>query len=337
MNRNELVSTLELVKLALAKDNLIPICQCFVFQNGKVSAYDNSIAIVGPANFDRAFGVHGNTALGLISGASSEEVDAKFEENSVTFKLGKTTVDLPTSSEDDFLFTEPDTEFTKIPLTVGLCEAIKLCLKTVSSDETQQALKGIHIQGDKMYSSDSDMLTQVQLKKPIKQMLMLPTAFCNAVVKIWDDRGMAKGTLGFNDEWLCAEFEDWAVYGRVPELNQQLDFAALVQKKLKGTPDRLPVPEGFADALARARVLADPESKQTAIKIAKGKMHLVTSTHMGTVNDVLTFKDHPDVEANVTASHLQQAVAVCDTIAFHTDHVVLEKSPDVLMLVSNLA
>jgi hypothetical protein len=153
---------------------------------------------------------------------------------------------------------------------------------------------------------------------------------------VWDTLGETKGTLGLSDDWYRVQFEGWEIYSRVPEINDALDFEGVIKSRMKDAVATVANPIGLTEALSRARVLADAESKKTDVSIVKGKMHLLTSTHMGDVADTLLFKDHPDVNASISAAHLQQALDYCDQMAVLENCIVLEKAPDVLMLVSNL-
>jgi DNA polymerase III sliding clamp (beta) subunit (PCNA family) len=337
MNRADLVRTLELVRPALAKDNVIPIYQCFCFEDGQVYAYNDAIGIIGPAEAEGTdpFAVHGNTLLGLLSNSSAEAIELAFKGDTLELKLGKTVAALPFFAKENFLFDPTKaTQSDTLPITVTFIEAMKVCLETVSHDETQRALMGLWLDGNQIYSCNGDMLTRITLKSKPKQARMLPTGFCQAVIKIWESLNLTKGTLKYSDEWLIAEFDEWQIWGRVPEINEMPAFDTWVKRTGKG--ETKPVPTALNDALSRARVLADPESQKTTISIGKGKVHLTTSTHMGDVDDFVTFKDHPDISCAISAAHLQQALVHCDQVAFHEDCVVLEKAPNVFMLMGTM-
>lgn len=340
MRRAELVKTLELIKPALATTSMVPIFQCFTFtNNGTVAAYDDQIAIVGPCEFEESCGIHGNTLLGLLSNSGAEDVTFQLKGEVATLTLGKTVSKLPFQPEANYIFKKPDNKWLfKLPFTEGLFDALKMCLETVSVDATQAALLGITIQGDKMYSCNGDALTRIQLRSSVgKNRVLVSTSFCSAVVKLWSTLAVTKGTLQFNDNWAYAELGDWSVYGRILEIQDPIDFEALIKRNLKGQTPTQALPDGFAEALARARVLADPESQKTLVTVDKGKLHLYTETHMGEIRDVLPLKGHPDVDANINASHLQRAIQYCDQIAFLENCTLLEKTPDVLQVVSNMA
>lgn len=336
MKRKELVQTLELIKPALSKLDVIPMFQNFCFANKTVFASDETLAIVGPTECEDEFAVHGNTLFGLLNASSAEEVSLKLDGGTATFKCGKSTSKLPYSSAEDFIFSEPTGKWDTVKVTVSLIEGLKLCLETVSSDMTQRAFLGVTIDKDMLYSSNSDALTRVKLKQAAKGRYLMPTAFCQAVIKIWDSLGMAVGTLNFSDKWCYADFDDWRIYGQTLEVDTPPDFDGVIKKSTKGKVVTQELPNGFDEALSRARVLADPESQKTTLTIEGGRLSLLTETHMGEVHDTLAMKGHPDVQASINASYIHAAIKVCDQVSFNERCAVLQKGTDVLMLVSHM-
>lgn len=337
MNRAELVKTLELIKPALATTNMVPIFQCFNFMEGSVSAYNDIIAIIGPSEFDWACGINGTTLLGLLSNSKVDDLEISLERDTATLKLGKTVSKFPFFTHEEMIFTAPDDKWDlKISLTESFANALTMCLETVSTDETQPKLHGITIKNDRMFSCNGDTITRVQLKTGSKKQIQMPTPFCSAVLKLWSSLSMTKGSIQFSDEWVFANLGEWAVYGRILEITDPIDFDKLIKSTLKSDVPVQPVPTNLSEALSRARVLSDPESQKTMATIEKGKITLLTETHMGEIKDILILKGHPDVVASVNAAHLQKALQYCDQIAFHENCVVLEQGDDVLQLVSNM-
>jgi len=338
MDRAELVQTLELVKPALAATNMIPIFQCFTFTGGFVSSYNDTIAILGPADTEESFGIHGNTLLGLLSNSHAETLNLSLEHDTAILKLGKTVSKLPFQPKENFLFKEPKDDWDfKLQVTESFVEALRLCLETVSSDTTQAALLGITLENDLMYSCNGDCLTRIKLKNKAKNRVLLPTAFCEAVVRLWSSLTMTGGFLRFNTDWVFADFGAWAVYGRILEISEPIDFVKLIKSTVQGVPIQHPaIPDGFSEALSRARVLADPESQKTIVTVTKNKMMLLTETHMGEIKDDFKLEGHPDVIVNINANHLQKALESCEKIAILEKCIILE-APDVFKLVSNMS
>lgn len=339
MNRNELVKNLELIKPALATNNTIPIFQCFMFTEETVSGYNGEIAISGPCEVASECGIHGSTLLGLLSNSTAPEFELELAGSTATIKTGRTTSKLPFEPRESFIFETPDQDYKSVlAITGSFIEGLKLARETVSNDTTQVALLGITIQDDEMYSCDGDTVTRVRLKVGIgRHRILLSTAFCEAVLRLWSELDMVKGKLHFNDKMVMADFTEWQVFGTILGIPNPIDFDAEIKKTIKGWKGNLQaIPEGLDAALSRARVLSDPESQKTTVTVAKGRLGLLTETHMGEIRDDLPLKGHVDIKVNINAAHLQRALKVCNQIAFLENCAVLE-AENVLLIVSNMS
>jgi len=124
MNRSYLVQTLEMIKPALATNNVVPIFQCYVFGQGTVEAYDDQLAIVGPCDIEQEFAIHGNTLLGLLSNSKAEEISFDFKGDTAILTMGKSISKLPYQPKENFLFEAPTLDVRKgIPFTESLANA----------------------------------------------------------------------------------------------------------------------------------------------------------------------------------------------------------------------
>jgi DNA polymerase III sliding clamp (beta) subunit (PCNA family) len=149
MNRPELVKTLNLIKPALATKDIVPIFQCFMFDGDTVSAYNDTVAIAALFKPDEemTFAVHGNTLLGLLESSLIKDASFALKGNDLILTIGKSISKLPYTSRDEFIFEQPEGPWQVHPFTNSFMEAMELCFETVSTDETQIKLQGVHIQG----------------------------------------------------------------------------------------------------------------------------------------------------------------------------------------------
>lgn len=341
MNRKELVAKLELIKPALAKTNLVPIYTCFTFDDGLIIAYNDQMAILAPIGrvAKQPFAVNGETLLGLLTNTEADNVAFAVEAENVVLTAGKGNYKLPYFEQKEFLFEAPPEDWaTELEITDELIEGLTACLTTSSQDNTMPALMGVcfSLEQDAMYSCDGDAITKFSLDFDGKGQYTAPNEFCDALLKIRGIEGNEKGTLGLNNDWAKAVFESgYVLYGRVIE-KSPLDHENLIKKTLKDVGDFVEIPVGLNAALSRARVLADAESKKTALIIHKGKLTLETSTHMGQASDELTIQGHRNVEAIVHASLIQRPIGLCDSIMVLDNCTAFKKGDRLLQVFSNV-
>jgi DNA polymerase III sliding clamp (beta) subunit (PCNA family) len=341
MNRTELVKTLELVQPALSTNNLVPVFSCFMFGKSTISAYNDSLGIVAKGSVGtEPFATPGVTLLGLLQNSHAEEVDFELTKEYVIAKTGKSVFKLP--YETKFLFTQPKESWdATIEINPDVLKGVEICLTTSSKDQAQPAIMGVCFNFDstKLFSCDGDAITRYS---PTVNMLgkgsyTIPNAFCDALLKITAETGVTEGELEVSRDWAAAHLNNgFHLYGRMIVNDKPLDHQKLIDSTLQGKQPFVPLPLGLNEALARARVLADIETKVTNMTIKDGVIQLWTSTHMGDIKDTVKIKGHPDVEALVHASLVARSIAVCDQISIRENATAYKLDNTVLQVVSNI-
>lgn len=336
-----------MVGRALAKDNLVPVFNCFCFDGDTVAAYDDHLGIItiaDPTNPDMTFAVNGATLLGLLRASQSAEVNFKLnDDHEVVVKAGKSNFKLPYQTKEDFLFKEPDSKWdAKLILGKDNPKGIQACLATSSKDTAHPALMGITFSQKQpnicLYSCDGDAVSRYQLPMKSQQGtndFMAPNAFWETMLKVLAEKEDATASiLTFSKEWALASIGGYAIYGRLIDNPTPLDHEGLIKDTLKEEPFFVSIPEELDHALSRARVVGDPESKPTQLTVAGGKLSLLTDTHLGVVRDVLSF-EHPDVVALVSAELMQRSVAVTTEMAIMSNCCVFKQGEHLFTLLMN--
>ena len=96
MKRTELLNALNMVKPALARNDLIPSLSMFWFREGRVLAYNEEMAIQVPIDIDFTGAVSGDTLVKFLNSSSVDEASLSSSGDAATLKLGKTTAMLGT-------------------------------------------------------------------------------------------------------------------------------------------------------------------------------------------------------------------------------------------------
>lgn len=343
MNTKDLVQRLELVQPALADDNLVPIFTCFMFKEGTVSAYNDVISIIAPLTLDiDQVALNGTILIGLLKNSTGDAEFSMNDEN-VQIKAGRSNYKLPYFKQEDFLFEEPDEQWVAaVSVNETLLRGLEVCLTTVSRDHSMPALMGVCFNFDKklMFSCDGDAITQYKTEAKFngKGVFTVPNEFCSALLKVCSETETTLGKIDFGEGWVRATLDNkFVIYGRMIENEAPLDHLALIDQTLKGQDTFAPLPMGLNEALARARVLSDPESSKTVLTIKGNKFKMETATRsMGTVNDELSIRGHLEATAAVHASLMQRSIAICDQILVADNCTAYKSGVEVLQVVSNI-
>lgn len=350
MRRKALVSILELLKPALADQSVVPIYMNYCFTGKTVYATNGNLGIIGPCTIDtEPFSCVGDTMLGLLRACRVEDVQIEFdkENNEILILAGKTKMRLAYLGGEEFLFEEPEDEPWDVVLDLDdrLMNGIEISLTTSTRDNAQPALMGITLDtgdGISLYSSDGEAITHFLIDGANygkEATYVIPNEFMESVLRIARRDKSVNGKLFASEDWAMAEIEgDYRVYGRILHPEDPLDFVGQIEQHM-GTeePPWVKTPRGLEHALDRARVVAEPVSKPTSVKVTDGKMKLFTSTDMGEVRDVLNIAgDHPDAEANVNAALMARSLAVCSELAVLQECTCYRQEEDLFQILSNI-
>lgn len=353
MNRKDLVDTLDLLWPAVAKADLIPQFKTFTFGDGEVYAHNDELTIIAPCEYKEKepFAVNADHLYGILHNSRAEECDFEFDkdqEGTAIVKAGRTTAKLSFFSSDDLLWNEPEKEDwdLKTKLDERALMGVKVCLVTTSTDVTKPSLMGVVFNagdGVSLYSCDSDALTHYILdhenKKDMQARYMLPTSFCEAVLKIAAKLDEKEVKLFADEDYVFAKIGEFRAYGRIISGGDELNHQEVIDKTLKGEPAYFPVPAGLNDALSRARALADAESTPTLLTVADGRLKLVTKTADGNVvRDSVKLKGEvPEVEARVSAALMQRALKTSDELAIQEKCTCYRLGKNLFQLLANIA
>lgn len=340
MERKALTNMLEFVRTAVDDQPIIPIFASFVFDKGTVYGFNDNLAIICPCKIQNSFAVRSVTLFGFLKNSRAKEISFTLSNDDVIVKGGKSKITLPCNHENEFLFNEEDINDnwdTKLTITPKLIEGIKICLITSSYDYSLPALMGLKIIIDKnitLYSCDGDAITRFKIDKATKKITKgeynLPNEFCIALIKLCEKEEIG-GKLYINNEWVKAKFDNgYIMYGRVLVADDPINHEQLINETMNTSPIYIKIPKGLNNALLRARVVSDIESKRTLISIHNNKMRMLTETDIGNVRDIISLReDHPDIEISIHASLIQRSALLCEQMAI-LDNCTCYKSGDTL-------
>lgn len=350
MKRTDLVERLELLKPALAETPVIPMYMNYCFDEENIFAYNDALGISTklPEKLElkQGFGIQGSTLLGLLKNSKAPEVIFDMSSDEVLLKVGRSKMKLPYMPSDEFIFTDatPKDDWPIVlKLNASILEGIKSCMLTTSRDNSLPALMGITIKVTNkinLYSCDGDAISRYFLGKAKGEecKFTIPNDFCDSLLNITNKTKTITGTLFINEEWAIAKLSnDYTIYGRIIETNDEFDHPSLIKKTLQVEPVFMPTPKGMIEALARARVVATSSTAPTLASVNKGKLVLVTDSHVGVVRDVFKLKSNcPDVEASLSAEAVQRSLNVCSEISIMHNCTAYKEGSKFFIVLGNL-
>ncbi len=313
MERNALVDTLEIVKPALSKEELLPILTHFCFTGDEVFAYNDIIAIksVFQTNFSGA--LSGEILLNLLKISKGEELLIRQMNDVVQFTVrdesGRTnSFKQPLLDKDEFLCEFPDeNELPKqyIEIDEEFIAGIKKCLRSVSSQFSMKSnISGVTLDSSKsitLYSTDVVSISRVHLSTPLSKnqspiLRVLPKAFCDALLHLWSKKSPNNvPKVYFGDSFLLADFGEHSVLSKVLNTKPKhfkKDYTDIIEDDMG---EYYEIPEYFTQAIAKARILLKRTGK-TILRCENNELSLETDAMYGSSSDSCQVNKQEDIE-----------------------------------------
>lgn len=333
MNKDNLVSMLEVLRRGLEKNKELPVYEHFCFTGSLAFSCKGIFTIATEFDVPKPFAVNGFTFLELLQATQAEDVKFTVEGTDLIVKAGKSDFELPIKTPDEFIWKEPEIEgFELGPEVAG---ALKYVLKSCSENQALEGYARICIKSHNgsvvLYSTDGDALTRydtgLQTNRAFE--FCLGREYCQIVNDI-----AYNGRMKVSTDWVCVETNAYKVYSHnlgAPTIDYEVEMATLLGNDIA---KMVPIPQSFGQALTRAIVVASIETKPTTIIIENGEMSLITETPFGNVYDTIK-TDHEAISTKINAELLQAKMDGLDMIKFIKTCIVL-KNQNMIRLVANM-
>lgn len=250
-NRQELLSILEKVSPGLATGKeIIEQSTSFVFMNGHVFTYNDSIAVSHPADIGVEGAVLAKQFHTLLNRTTADEIELSTKENELRMKAGRVNAGIKLQSE----ITLPidglgDVQDFK-PLPANFKEGIAFCLFSCSTDMSSPALTCLHVMEDFVESTDNLRITVFDLDAAIDDDLLIPSAAARILCKYNPvEYAMSQG-------WLHFKCKDGTIFSTRTFDLDYVDVSAHVEDRggLK-----IELPNNLKEILERAEVFSKAE------------------------------------------------------------------------------
>jgi len=342
MNRTELLDVLGLVRPAVATKDLIPCLTDMCFDDGQITAYNNTFGV-------RAFCedlpinglVPGAMLMNLLRAVDSETAEFENTKDGSGIKVtcGKSTMTLALTPKDQYPFEYPDesTAKTKFALDAPFLAALQVCMVSTLPEPAAPHFSGVTIKHTKqsviMYSSDNDTITRVTMTDRGGDDIgdfILPAEFCKHVVameesyKEYSDLYDAEGgeqpapTVYINDKFVIVDYDGiFSICTRLIDDTGDVDFESTVVSALDGVTDTMvSAPEGLDAAMTRSNIISSVHNTGCAIEMTGDKITLTTSaTGVGDVVDTFAIEGGTDASAILNPSYVRRALGLGDSVA----------------------
>lgn len=306
-NREAVLQSLEVAKLAIDQREFIPILAHFCFQGKTVTAYNDFIGIQVAFRTNFVCALQANTLLRLLNSVTSEEIELGFTDQRVYFKSGKSRTGvrarLPYMEEEDFFFKWPNLKrLTSYELTEAMArrmfKGIELCLSSVG-DQTpaQMGITLGHKNGKlRMYSTNNKAISRYSMTDWGEGFdnKILSVALCNALLKASAEFGNKDVVFAMAENFVVVSFgNDCKVYGKLVNNKDPLDFdkAIAAHAPKNWRTKRQEIAPGLAEGFERALlILTGDLSKAVTVTLDLKTVSVEATSPLGKLKSGAKFR-----------------------------------------------
>jgi len=363
MDRKELVKALKTVKPALAQKDYIPILNHYCFTGDRLFAYDDVLFISMP--FETK-GWGGGIPDVLLNNME------RFEGNNLTIvkrkdgKLSIKGIDTTKRKEsavfnvipvEDFIIDQIPIVggFLKFDLTQDFVDGLKLCLQSVSTQETQPKMQGITIdinEAEKsvtLYATDrrtissyslsgDDLINYITPVTDAKRSYVLPTKFCELAINLFEEYHEERPLDLFlsNNAAEVAFIDGHHAITKLINNEDPLDFEKQIDGILSDLPswdDLQPIPKNLSKCIETIAVFDDAKA---ALSIDNNFLGVNAEGTKGLGDQGMQLDaNHPDRKTTYDAKALLNGLNSCEEFYFTEKCGVMMSAGNYIYLIAD--
>jgi DNA polymerase III sliding clamp (beta) subunit (PCNA family) len=341
MNRRALIAALMDASPALAGSELLPILNCFCFNNDQVAAYNDMIGITVPCDTGGYVGAVPNVLLTFLRDCNDDEVSFTCVDKKLVVAVGAQQLNLPTLPAEQFPLVIPKPGGTAtIAISKQLVHGLKVCLLTaVANDASRPEHLGITFIASKgklqLFATDSKSLTWVR-NVPVRmtgtfKRAILPVPFGQQLIAFANNKMIEQIEIT-SDSSIARTSDGTTLFGRLISSPQPLDFAEVLRENLPFDYRQrtIAIPTGLRLVLERANSIAalNLERARTQIVVKDGVATFRTENRdlqghvKESINDTLQVKGHGDVKLTADPRRLLVVCGQCARMLFTNNAMI---------------
>lgn len=327
LETQRLLSVLKACRSGLSKSDVIPALSCFCFYRNEVITFDDVVSIVAPFPMEGfAGGFNGELLLNWLSLVKTEQVTFTEDGGAGTWKTGRSRLELPVLSSNDFVFTIPRKEYPSISLGSDFLDLLKIASASRGVDLSHPWRLGVTLQllPDSLvaYSTDNLVVERIEIPCEVSDELshsqvILPPRLLEVLLsnKVPIKLSLGERVIRFDYDDGCLVF-----CKLIPDVVDSSKFeSAMDSVSWNDDESFYEITEEFEASLNAAEVIlkgsAEPECRA---RVKSGNLTISAMSARGDCSDVMELKNkagsHPDVEVHFNPVALKRVLPFADQL-----------------------
>lgn len=321
MQRTELIAQLSACTPALAASEVLPVLGCYCFGGGRVTAFNDVVAIASPCAFEFEGGLPGKPLMACLSNSRAKEVVLVEQTDTTTkLKVGNAKLELATAPTEDFVFEWPKSTkgMHKLEVTDDLLRALRLCALCMGEDPTYPWRMGVTFSSDgkrlTLYSTNNLAVAECPIKSKLPKFAVAASpAFVRQLLS------MAKpGDVLYLDStrtWLRCK-DKCMLLGRSVAECDPAQYRGVLALFKKAKAEWCPKPPGISAAFKKAAAVLGTDANYYATVTARnGQLQVAAKSSVGEVKDRMRYGGKRNVTVSCNPNMVAAAMVFADNVA----------------------
>ncbi len=251
MKRSELLNVLESVKPGVASKDIVEAMTYFYFSGDSIITYNDKISIQHPLKTDFSLFVKANDLYRIISKLSASDVILSQKGDKFNIKAKTMNANLAVIQDEEIIVRIKNVqqslkgaEWQKIP--DNFCNSISLCAFAASTQESEQSLTCVHVDGNDCLASDNMRIAHAIMDESMDEMFIKASEIKNLNAINPTDYAVTKSWLHFKNADKCI-FSIRKVDAKFPDFLPFFDFEGTKVVLPKNIIEGMDITSIFAD------------------------------------------------------------------------------------------
>ena len=278
INREDFLSTLQLVQAGLADKENLEQSTCFVFSDKQVITFNDEIACRLPLSdsYKKINGaVRAKPLMAILSKLEDDLVDLEASSSELVIKAGKGRRSSGISMESEVYLQTDGVEipkkWKKLPETFG--DSCELVLRCCGSDESEFALTCVHMTPKFVEATDRFQIARYTIDLPIKKGILVRSKSLNQVLQA----GVT--AISETESWLHFKNSD----GLIISVRRSIDDFPDLSSYYKVEGEGIKLPEGISAAAEKASIFSmeNAEDDRVIVQVLPKKVRIEGRSAVG--------------------------------------------------------
>ena len=279
INREELLSQLDVISPGLAPRDIVEQSSCVVFKGGRIMTFNDELACQMSTNLPLEGAIHAGTLLETLRKMKQDVLEVEIKDNEIVIEAKRTKVGIAREANILLPIDTVDSPSDWSPLPDVFGDAVEMVLPCCGKDEHKFALTCVHLTSKGIDGTDNFQYARYKMKLPIETEVLIRAATMKHVVP------MGMNEVSLSESWIHFRNSRGLVMSCRRWTEEWKDYSSVTG--IEGSDIHLPRSIGSAAELANIFSSQNADNNQIEISLLPRKLKLSARGTSGWVRKLI--------------------------------------------------